>query len=98
MNTVWYNNKDFSFLISMIIIVILSITTFRTGLPGFYELVVSFSVIIILYYFGRSIGWFSAAPQWLWDDNFIGLGGSIVIFALIIGYAVRPDKEKSEKK
>lgn len=95
-NTVWYNNEDFSFLISMIILAVMIFTTFATGFPGLYDIVISFSVCFVLYIFGRKVGWFSELPNWIFDSNFTGLGITLGIIFLILGFVLRPE-EKTKK-
>jgi hypothetical protein len=95
-NTTWYNNEEFSFTISMIVLVSLIILTFKTGFPGLYDIVVVTATCFVLYFFGRSVGWFSEVPKWINNPNYIGFASVIVIFALIIGFALRPESNESK--
>ena len=90
-NTVWYNNKDFSFLISMIVITIGIFLFFKTGFPGIYDLVMGSATCFILYMFGRTAGWFSQEPFWIRDSRYVSVGLIVFIMMTIIGYATRPD-------
>lgn len=96
-NTVLKRNTELAFIISMIIILLIIFSMFKTGLPGLYDLVVVFSTCFIIYIFGRKVGWFDEPPSWLMNDYFIGLGITIIIFFIIIAVAVKGDKNEPSK-
>jgi len=92
-NTLWYNNLDFSFLVSMIIMTVGIFLFFKTGFPGLYDIIASSMVCFILYMFGRTAGWFSEVPFWIRDSRYVGVGIVVLVIMSIIAYATKSDKE-----
>jgi len=93
-NSVWGDFLYFPFILTTVVAIIVIVSLFKVGLPSWYDIVVIFSTCIIVYFFGRRIGWFDYEPRWINDWNFSGFFWVIVIMGVIIGVAVSGDKEE----
>jgi len=101
-NSTRYVEKNIAFIVSLFAIGIMIFSTFKTGLPGLYDLIIAFTVSFVFYMFSRQMQWWgiTKGSKWFFDGYLSGLFITFIIIILIVSFALsdKSDQKKAKKE